>query len=106
MSIETIYDFLKKCPNNDFQLAKQNKLGNTCLWIPPTHPDSASYIYESYPSITTHYFIMQREDQLSNIVKCWNVEANSIVPSYAFYLALEAKIIFKEQFYLGLGYSL
>jgi len=106
MSIETIYDFLKKCPNNDFQLVNHDEPRNICVWISPMHDNDASWVYKSYPAITIHYFIMQKAHQIRNIVNCWRVKPNSIVSSYGFYSGLQGKIIFKEEFYLGIGYSL
>ena len=101
----SIYNFIEIFPSKDFQIIREDREFACCLWLPPIGKSNANKIYNKYPSVTTHYFLIHEQCQISNLVKIFNVEENTLPESFGIFTALERKIIFKDAYKLGIGYS-
>lgn len=102
----SIYNFIETLPNKNFQIIREDIEFACCIWLPPIGESNAKDIYDIYPALTTHYFLLHKESNISNIVKVFDVVGNELPQSFGVFTALERKIIFKDPYKLGLGYSL
>jgi hypothetical protein len=105
MDTTNIYNFIEKVPNNDFQLIWHDEEFCCCVWLPPIGLSDAQDILDRYSAITTHYFIMNNENNTESLARVFTVEPNTIPPAFGFFTALQRKVFFANSYRIGIGYS-